>query len=275
MQENGFHQEDPLKEGMATYSIILAWRINFPQQRQLLLGFPHSSVVKASACNAGDTSSIPGSGRSPGEGIGYPLQYSWAFLLVQTLKNLPANAGDLRDPSWIPALGRSPRGGHGNLLQYSCLENPMDRGTLRAQSMGSQRVRHNWVTKHTAERGTKDDLAWGRAGTWTLQSGSEPVLLTTRPSCQQRSWHGELPGELISLSKGKYFWASPIVQLLKHLTAMQETLVWSLGWEDLLEKEKDTHSSILAWRIPWTLSSMGSQKVGHDWVTFTSNLYQY
>ena len=128
---------------MATYSSILAWRINFPQQRQLLLGFPHSSVVKASVCNAGDTSLIPGSGRSPGEGIGYPLQYSWASLLVQTLKNLPANAGDLRDPGWILVLGRSPGGGHGNLLQYSCLENLMDRGTLRAQSMGSQRVRHN------------------------------------------------------------------------------------------------------------------------------------
>ena len=54
----------------------IAWRINFPQQRQLLLGFPHSSVVKASACNARDTSSIPGLGRSPGEGKGYPLQYT-------------------------------------------------------------------------------------------------------------------------------------------------------------------------------------------------------
>ena len=72
---------------MATY---LAWRINFPQQRQLLLGFPHSSVVKASACNAGDTSSIPGSGRSPGEGIGYPFLYSQASLVAQTVKNLPA-----------------------------------------------------------------------------------------------------------------------------------------------------------------------------------------
>ena len=45
---------------------------------------------KESACNAGDPSLIPGSGRSPGEGIGYPLQYSWASLVAQTLKNLPA-----------------------------------------------------------------------------------------------------------------------------------------------------------------------------------------
>ena len=50
------------------------------------LDFPDSSVGKESACNAGDPGSIPGSGRSPGEGIGYPLQYSWAFLV----KNLPA-----------------------------------------------------------------------------------------------------------------------------------------------------------------------------------------
>ena len=52
--------------------------------------FPGSSVGKESACDVGDPSSIPGSGRSPGEGIGYPLQYSWASLAFQTVKNLPA-----------------------------------------------------------------------------------------------------------------------------------------------------------------------------------------
>ena len=55
-----------------------------------ILGFPDSSVGKESACNAGDPGSIPGSGSSPGEGIGYPLQYSWASLVVQLVKNLPA-----------------------------------------------------------------------------------------------------------------------------------------------------------------------------------------
>ena len=53
-------------------------------------GFPHSSVVKEFACNAGDPSLIPGSGRSAGEGIGYPLQYSWAPFVAQLVKNLPA-----------------------------------------------------------------------------------------------------------------------------------------------------------------------------------------
>ena len=53
-------------------------------------GFPGSSVGKETACNAGDPGLIPGSGRSPGEGIGYPLQYSWASLVAQLVKNLPA-----------------------------------------------------------------------------------------------------------------------------------------------------------------------------------------
>ena len=56
----------------------------------LPLGFLHSSVGKESTCSAGDPSLIPGSGRSPGEGIGYPLQYSWVFLVAQPVKNLPA-----------------------------------------------------------------------------------------------------------------------------------------------------------------------------------------
>ena len=98
------------------------------------MSFPESSVGKESVCNAGDPSSIYGSGRSAGEGRGYPLQYSWAFLVAQLVKNLPA---------------------------------------------------------------------------------------------------------------------------------MRETWVRSLDWEDTLEKGKVTHSSILAWRIPWTVQSMGSQRVGH------------
>ena len=51
---------------------------------------PHSSVGKESACNAGDPASIPGSRRSPGEEIGYQLQYSWASLVAQLVKNPPA-----------------------------------------------------------------------------------------------------------------------------------------------------------------------------------------
>ena len=58
-------------------------------------GFLGSSAGKESACNAGDPGSILGSGRYPGEGIGYLLQYSWASLVAQMAKNPPANVGDL------------------------------------------------------------------------------------------------------------------------------------------------------------------------------------
>ena len=59
--------------------------------------------------------------------------------------------------------------------------------------------------------------------------------------------------------------ASLVAQLVKkNLPAMRETWIQSLGWEDPLEKGKATHSSILAWKIPWTVLSMGSQRVEHD-----------
>ena len=103
-----------------------------------------SSVGKESACNAGDPGSIPGLGRSTGEGIGYPLQYSWASLVAQLAKNPPA--------------------------------------------------------------------VW-------------------------------------------------------------ETWVQSLDWEDLLEKGTATHSSILAWRIPWTVWPMRSQRVGHERSNFHFQFY--
>ena len=62
--------------------------------------FPDSSVGKESACSAGDTSLILGSGRSVGEWIGYPLQYSWASFVAQLVKNLPA-----MQETWVQSLG--------------------------------------------------------------------------------------------------------------------------------------------------------------------------
>ena len=64
-------------------------------------------------------------------------------------------------------------------------------------------------------------------------------------------------------------WTSLVAQMVKHLPTVQETWVQSLGWEDLLEKEMATHSSILAWKIPrleepGRLQSMGSQRAGHN-----------
>ena len=60
-----------------------------------------------------------------------------------------------------------------------------------------------------------------------------------------------------------------MAQMIKNLPATQEIWVQSLDWEDPLEKGKATHSSILAWRIPWTVCNMGSQRVRRDWATFT------
>ena len=65
-----------------------------------MTSFPDSSVGKESTCNAGEPGSIPGSGRSAGEGIDYPLQYSWASLVAQLVKNLPA-----RWETWVRSLG--------------------------------------------------------------------------------------------------------------------------------------------------------------------------
>ena len=83
----------------------------------LLLGgcFPHSSVCKESTCNAGDPGLIPGSGSSPGEGIGYPLQYSWASLMAQLVKNLPAMW-----ETWVRYLG---------------LEDPLEKGKATHSSI--------------------------------------------------------------------------------------------------------------------------------------------
>ena len=64
----------------------------------------------------------------------------WASQVTQMVKNLSANAGDIRDMNSIPGLGRSPRGGHGNLLPRSCLENPLHIGTC-------------WATVHRLAKG--------------------------------------------------------------------------------------------------------------------------
>ena len=85
-------------------------------------GFPDSSVGKESTCNAGDPGLIPGWGRSTGEGIGYPLQYSWASLVAQLVKN----SLQCWRPGFDPWVGKISPEGRGYPLQYSGLENSMD-----------------------------------------------------------------------------------------------------------------------------------------------------
>ena len=91
--------------------------------------FPGSSIGKESACNAGDSSSIPGSGSSPGEGIGYPLQYSWASVVAQMIKNLPATW-----ETWVQSLGwedplKEGMATHSSILAWRI---PTDRGAWQA-----------------------------------------------------------------------------------------------------------------------------------------------
>ena len=144
------------------------------------------------------------------------------------VKNPPVNTRDAGDQDSIPGSGRSPGGVNGNPLQYSCLENLLDRGAWRAAVPGIAESRtqfSNWVSTRWGE---KVNLLWDTH---------------RRP--------------LTPLHKDYFFSfmikVSLVAQLVKDPPAMQETWVQSLGWEDFLEKEMAAHSSILAWRIPWTI----------------------
>ena len=95
-------------------------------------------IIIESACNAEDPSLIPGLGRSPGEGVGYPLQYSWASLMAQCVKNLPA-----MQETWVRSLGwQDPLeegvATHSSILAWRL---PMDRGAWRATVHGVAKSR--------------------------------------------------------------------------------------------------------------------------------------
>ena len=92
--------------------------------------FSGSSAGKESTCNAGDSGLIPMLGISPGGGISYPLQYSWASLVIQVVKKPPA----MWETGSLPVLERCPGGGNSNTLQYSCLENPHGQRSLEGYS---------------------------------------------------------------------------------------------------------------------------------------------
>ena len=100
--------------------------------QKLEKGFLNSSVDKESTCSAGDPSLIPGSGRSPGEGIGNPLQYSWASLVTQLVKNLPTMW-----EAWIQPLGS---------------EDPPEKGKATHSSILAWRIPWSHKESDTTER---------------------------------------------------------------------------------------------------------------------------
>ena len=149
-----------LEKEMATHSSVLAWRIpgtgepgGLPSMGSHRVGhdwsdlagaaaaathiswsFPGSSAGKESACNAGDPGSIPGWGRSPGDGIGYLLQYSWASLVAQLAKNPPT-----MQETWVPFLGwedplEKGMATHSSILAWRI---PMNRGAWQATVRGA------------------------------------------------------------------------------------------------------------------------------------------
>ena len=155
--------------------------------------------------------------------------------------------------------------GNGTPLQYSCLENPRGGGAWWAAVHGVAKGRI-WLSDftltfhfHTLEKEMATHssvLAWRTPGTG--EPGGRPSMGSHRVG---HDW-SDLAAAATHVTN---LWASLVVQTVKNLSTMQDTQAQSLGQEDPLEKEMETHSSFLAWRIPWTeepdrLQSMGISK---------------
>ena len=125
-------------------------------------------------------------------------------------------------------------------------------------SMGSPRVRQDWAGTHVLIN--QYELVATFSPYYVCNRSSLIAQLVKNPPASRRpqldSWIGKVCYRRDKLPTPEFI-------------CNAETWVQFLGWEDPLEKGKATHSSILAWRIPWTLQSMGSQRVGNDWATFT------
>ena len=171
--------------------------------------------------------------------------------MTLVLKNPPANAGDLRDTGLIPGFGRSPGRGHGNHSTILAWRIPWREESGGLQSTGLQRVEHYW-------------------------SNLACILFFFSFKFKFIYFNWRLLYNIVLVLPHINTRASLMAQMVKHLPAMQETQgVRSLGREDTLEKEMATHSSTLAWEIPWMeepgrLQSMGPHWVGYDWATSVS-----
>ena len=139
------------------------------------LGFPNSSVGKESACDAGYPGSIPGWGRSTGEGIDYPLQYSWASLVTQLIKNPPAMW-----ETWVQFLG---------------WEDPLEK------EMATHSSSLAWKIPWTEER-TYGLFWWLSSKESSCQCRTRGFYSRVRNIPQRRKWHFT-PGFLLGKSHGQ------------------------------------------------------------------------
>ena len=134
----------------------------------------------------------------------------------------------------------------------------------RLQTTGLQRVDITEVTQYVCTHATSHTHLFSHLSNKYLMSPNQLCVLCAckQDKIQRSPLSNSSPVEIFILhcTTG----ASPVAQLVKNLPAMWETQVQSLDQEDPLEKDMATYSSILAWRIPWTLQSMGSQRVRHN-----------
>ena len=151
--------------------------------------------------------------------------------------------------------------------------------------MGSQRVRHDWETKHNLNANSESVVCVFTAMFPEFRTLPGTQQLLTKYF--QNEGNTKSPVYKVLLYRnvqidGKFsiYWTSLVAQTVKHLPTMRETRVQSLVWEDLLEKAMAPHSSILAWEIPWMEEpgrpqSMGLQRVRCEWATSLTSLSIY
>ena len=156
-------------------------------EQEIQRGFPGSSAGKKSACDSGEPGSSPGLVGFPGEGIGYPLQYSWASLVESA-----CNGGHLDS---IPGLEKSPEVDHGNPFQYSCLENPHGHRSLAGyspwgckESDTTEQLITAWHMRTRVLILIKSimlimDCGWGRGGKEVQEGGDIFILMFDSHCC--------------------------------------------------------------------------------------------
>ena len=169
----------------------------------VFLGFPGDSAGKESTCNVGDLGSFPGLGRSPGEGKGYPLQYSGLENSMDSVVHgVTKSRTQMRDSLSLSCIGE----GHGNPLQCSCLENPRDGVNLYAKYI----MRSSGLDK--AQAGIKiagrniNKLRY--ADDTTLMAESEEELKSLLMRVKEES---EKVGLKLNIQKTKIMASGPII----------------------------------------------------------------